>query len=267
MHRMVWMTALLLFPLLRGSGQGNVGGDQGRNGWDRTRGIMNCAPRLVDRRDLVEDQFDHRYVTSNPRDIEVGYFSVEPITYLEEGKRFCEALIPAAGVSQSYFRGCYRTSYRLPGEGVYDLEIISSALIFNDEIQVINAQHTVADIEAMHRIEVGLDTALNPPAPSQPDFNTNRAYSWELEIDQSGAWKGELVPGAFKLVDSKIPAGFSRLAVRRRVRGPGEVVIRESVIFRVDATSAYKYDPIFRVACLFSLDPLGVSARLLPCED
>ena len=79
--------------------------------WDRTKEILDCAPRLVDRRDLVEDNFEHRYITNNPRDIEVGYFSVEPITYFEEGKRFCEASLPAAGVSDSYFRGTYETYY------------------------------------------------------------------------------------------------------------------------------------------------------------
>jgi hypothetical protein len=34
----------------------------------------------------------------------------------------------------------------------------------------------------------------------------------------------------------------------------------------VNAISAYKYDPIFQAPCLFSLEPLGITARLLPCE-
>jgi hypothetical protein len=259
---------LLILPLLPvGAQESHAEKEEADNDWDRTRRIMNCAPRLVDRRDLVEDQFDHRYITNNPRDIEVGYFSVEPITYLDAGKRFCEALLPAAGVSHSYFRGCYATTYELPGSGIYDLEFISSALIFNNGIRMINAQNALGEVEALHRIEIVLDTVLNPPSPYEYTFNSKEAYSWELEIDESGNWNGELVPGDFKLTDTEIPAGQSRLSLRRRVRGPGIVTVRESVIFRVEAISAYRYDPIFQVACLFSLDPLGISTRLLPCEE
>ena len=88
---------MLVIPILPGKTQ-EIGQDEGEeNGWNRTKMILDCAPRLVDRRDMVEDNFDHRYVTNNPRDIEVGYFSVEPVTYMNEGRRFCEALLPAAG--------------------------------------------------------------------------------------------------------------------------------------------------------------------------
>jgi len=234
--------------------------------WDRTRMMLDCAPRLVDRRDLVEDNFDHRYVTNNPRDIEVGYFSVEPITYLEEGRRFCEAHLPAAGVSQSYFRGDYLTTYTLPGDGVYSVDIESRALIFYNDMLIINAQHTVGEIEASHRMEIELDTALNPALPSDQNYELNPVLHWDVEIDQSGRWHGELQPGAIELTDSDLPAGVSTLKINRKVRGPGTITVRESVVFKVNSVSAFKYDPIFLADCLFSLDPLAVSARLLPCE-
>ncbi|MCP4312109.1 MAG: hypothetical protein GY790_12660 [Bacteroidetes bacterium] len=234
--------------------------------WDRTRMIMDCSPRLVDRRDLVEDNFDHRYVTNNPRDIEVGYFSVEPITYMEEGRRFCEARLPAAGVSQSYFRGCYATTYTLPGDGLYSIEIESRALVFSNEILIINAQHSLGEIESSHRMEIELDTALNPVSPSEQTYVSNPLFNWAVEIDQSGRWNGELRPGTIELTDSEIPAGISSLVIKRKVRGPGVISVRESVVFNVNSVSAFKYDPIFQADCHFSLDPLEISTRLLPCE-
>jgi hypothetical protein len=258
---------LLVFIWANGISQGIGKVNQEGDGWDRTRRIMDCAPILVDRRDLVEDRFDHRYVTSNPRDIEAGYFSVEPVTYLEQGRRFCEALLPAAGVSETYFRGSYTSTYSLPGSGVYLVSISSGALIFNNDIRIIDAQNTIVGIEASHRLEIEVDTALNPPAPEDRDFKLHRAYRWELEIDESGAWHGELNPGEFDLLDSRVPAGFSRLDLERWIRGPGVVSVRESVIFRLDAVSAYKYAPIFQAPCLFSLEPLSISTRLLPCEE
>ncbi len=228
---------------------------------------MECAPVLVDRRDLVEDRFDHRYVTDNPRDIEVGYFSVEPVTYSEQGRRFCEALLPAAGVSETYFRGSYVTSYSLPGEGSYTVSILSTALIFNNEIRMIDAQDAVGEIEASHRLEIEVDTAQNPPSPENAAFRASQAYRWELEIGHQGIWHGEITPGEFDLQDTDIPAGYSDLSLERKIRGPGVVTIRESVIFRLNAVSAYKYAPIFQAACSFSLEPLSISAWLLPCED
>lgn len=234
--------------------------------WDRTRLIMDCAPRLVDRRDLVEDNFDHRYVTNNPRDIEVGYFSVEPITYMEEGRRFCEANLPAAGVSQSYFRGFYVTTYTLPGDEMYQVDIESRALVFTNDILIINAQHALGEIEASHRLEIKLDTTKNPVSPSDLTYTSNTVFNWAVEIDQSGRWHGELRPGNIELIDSEIPAGISRLSINRKVRGPGTITIRESVVFKVNAVSAFKYDPIFTADCLFSLEPLGVSTRVFPCE-
>jgi hypothetical protein len=234
--------------------------------WDRSRMIMDCAPRLVDRRDLVEDNFYHRYITNNPRDIEVGYFSVEPITYVEEGRRFCEAHLPAAGVSQSYFRGCYVTTYTLPGDGIYSVEIESRALVFYNEILIINAQHSMGEIDASHRIEIELDTALNPVLPSELNYISEQVFKWAVEIDQSGKWNGELRPGNIKMIDSETPAGISSLTLNRKVRGPGTITVRESVVFKVNSVSAFKYDPIFQADCLFSLDPLGISTRVHPCE-
>jgi hypothetical protein len=258
---------LVAVPVIPGWSQGIGNGEVEGSDWNRTRAILDCAPRLVDRRDLVEDNFDHRYVTDNPRDIEIGYFSVEPITYLEEGRRFCEALLPASGVSHTYFRGCYVTSYYLPGDGVYNVTITSNALIFNNELRIINAQNTIAEIEATHRMEIEVDTTLNPSSPEDITFRSNRAYGWELEIDQSGAWHGELLRGDLVLYDSELPAGLSKLVIMKRIKGPGLVRIRESVIFRVNSVSSYKYDPIFQAACLFSLEPLSVTTRLLPCEQ
>ena len=268
MQRIVTVLFILLnFPVISGLAQGIGNGKAEDNGWERTRKIMDCAPRLVDRRNLVEDNFDHRYVTNNPRDIEVGYFTVEPITYLEEGRRFCEALLPAAGVSETYFRGCYVTTYNLPGGGIYEVHIDSRALIFNNDIRIIDAQNTIGAIEASHRLEIEPDTALNPSKSAGVTFNTNEAYRWDLEIDQSGAWHGELSPGEFEIHDTEIPAGFSTLSIERKIRGPGVITIRESVVFQVKAISAYKYDPIFQAPCLFSFEPLSVSTRLLPCEE
>ncbi len=253
-------------PVIPGNAQENRNSRPGENGWDRTRRILECAPRLVDRSDLVEDNFEHRYVTSNPRDIEVGYFSVEPVTYHEQGRRFCEALLPAAGVSQTHFRGTYVTTYTLPGEGVYAVSFTSMAHIFNDEIRIINAQNTVAEIEAAHWLELEVDTSMNHFREGTGK-TTGKAYTWELEIDASGSWEGELSAGDFEVSDHLIPAGFSTRNVTRWIRGPGVVTVRESVIFKMSTISPYKYDPIFQAACMFSLEPLSVSAKLLPCED
>lgn len=260
MHRFsIFLAALGLFCLTESPAQSVRQSDQEAGDWDRIRKILDCAPRLVERRELVEDQFDHRYITNNPRDIEVGYFSVEPITFLEQGRRFCETLLPASGVSDSYFRGYYLTTYTLPTEGVYRLTIRSHALIFNNEPRMINAQNTVAEIEASHHLEIDTD--------SGSVSSSNHAYQWNLEIGPSGSWHGEVISGEVEMTDNRIPAGFSMLEMVREVRGPATLVIRESVIFRVETVSAYKYDPIFQAVCLFSLDPLAVSTRYLPCAD
>lgn len=228
--------------------------------------MLDCSPMLVDRMDLVEDNFDHRYVTNNPRDIEVGYFSVEPITYTEQGKRFCEASLPAAGVSESYFRGCYVSTYTLPGNGLYEVSIESRALVYYNEILIITAQHSLGEINASHRLEIELDTSLNPHSAGAFPYLSRDVFNWDVEIDQSGRWHGELSPGNIELKDSDLPAGISILEISRKVRGPGTVTVRESVVFKVHSVSAFKYDPIFQADCLFLLDPLSVSARLLPCE-
>lgn len=234
--------------------------------WDRSKTMLDCSPMLVDRMDLVEDNFDHRYVTNNPRDIEVGYFSVEPITYTEQGKRFCEASLPAAGVSESYFRGCYVTTYTLPGNGLYELTIESRALVYYNEILIINSQHSMGEIDASHRLEIEVDTSLNPQSATALPYQSKDVFKWDVEIDQSGRWHGELETGDIKMLDADLPAGISILELKRKVRGPGSITVRESVVFKVNSVSAFKYDPIFQADCLFLLDPLSVSTRLLPCE-
>ena len=236
--------------------------------WNRTREILDCAPRLVDRRDLVEDNFEHRYITNNPRDIEVGYFSVEPITYIEEGRRFCEASLPAAGVSKSFFRGTYETIYTLPGKGVYRIIVESNALIFNNEVRIINAQNTVATIEASHRLQIVADTTMNPEAVPGPNSITNKVYTWEVEVEESGNWQGSACKGdCDDLYGEEIPIGTSNILLSRKLKGPGVITIRESVIFQVEALSSFKYEPIFQAVSLFNLEPLSISAKLLPCEE
>ncbi|MEN8228288.1 MAG: hypothetical protein ABFS38_09055 [Bacteroidota bacterium] len=243
-------------------------GEEKGDNWDRTREILKCAPRLVDRRDLVEDNFEHRYITNNPRDIEVGYFSVEPITYFEEGRRFCEASLPVAGVSASYFRGTYKTMYTLPGEGVYRIMIESNALMFNNEVRIINAQNTFATIEASHRLQIISDTSMNREALSESNSTTNIVYTWEVEVEETGAWQGTSCEGDCNdLRGEEIPVGTSSILLTRKLEGPGVIIIQESVIFQVEALSTYKYDPIFQAASLFSLEPLSISAKLLPCEE
>jgi hypothetical protein len=262
------VTALLMCSLLMSAGaQDRATDGEGGEGWERTREILRCAPRLVDRRDLVEDDFDHRYVTNNPRDIEVGYFSVEPVTYFEEGKRVCEASIPVAGVSQTYYRGTFTTSYTLPGDGVFRISLESNALIFSNDIRIINAQNCVADLEASHRIEIQPDSLQGRPVAGEPYAVTQPGYKWEIDVDDSGDWEGHIVSSQMELDDHQVPYGISTLSASWDLRGPGRVVIRESVIFEVSSVSSYKYDPIFQAACLFSLEPLSVSAKLLPCEE
>lgn len=236
-------------------------------GWKRTREILDCAPRLVDRRDLVEDNFDHNYVTNNPRDIEVGYFSVEPVTYSDEGRRFCEASLPAAGVSETYFRGTYSTSYTLPGEGVYRIRVESNALVFNNGVRLINAQNTVATIQASHRLQILSDTSLQVDTVKRPNSSTAEVYNWEVEVEETGNWQGNVCTGdCHDLHGEDVPAGYSGLAMTREFRGPGTITIRESVLFKINALSAYKYEPIFQAPCLFSFEPLSISAKILPCE-
>ncbi len=256
---------LISFPV-RGQQIGSESGTSDR--WDRTQEILKCAPRLVDRRDLVEDNFDHRYVTNNPRDIELGYFSVEPTTYFEERSRFCEASLPAAGVSDTYFRGTYETLYTLPGKGVYRIHIESNALVFNNGVRIINAQNTVASIDATHRLQIIADTTLHHAALLDPNSVTADVYHWEVEVEEGGSWEGSVCTGDCNdLHGEDIPIGNSNLEMVREYEGPGVITIRESVIFQVDALSAYKYEPIFQVLCLFNLEPLSISAKLLPCEE
>ncbi|MCK5136443.1 MAG: hypothetical protein KAR19_11695 [Bacteroidales bacterium] len=260
-------TVISLLAVISGYSQSINPGESKSDDWDRTQEILNCVPKLVDRRDLVEDNFKHSYVTTNPRDIEVGYFSVEPITYFEEGRRFCEASLPAAGVSQSYFRGTYETTYVLPGDRVYHINVESNALIFNNGIRIINAQNTVAEIEASHRLQIIADTSLNPSVSTDPNSSTSKAYTWEVEIDETGKWQGNVCNGDCILQNEEIPSGNSTISLSRKIRGPGVVIVKESVIFHVDALSSYKYELIFQAVCQFNLEPLSVSAKLLPCEE
>ena len=258
---------ILLIFALPGFGQKNKAKTTEELSWERTREILKCAPRLVDRRDLVEDNFHHRYVTNNPRDIEVGYFSVEPITYFEEGKRVCEASLPAAGASQTHFRGTYITSYTLPGDGVYRVIFESNALVFSNDLRIINAQNTIASIDASHRIEIVCDSLNTPPRPGEERSQERPAYTWELDIDETGSWEAEIVSAGIEMIDHKAPSGFSNIRHSIDLHGPGEVVVRESVIFEIHSLSAYKYDPIFQASCLFSLEPLSISTKILPCEE
>jgi hypothetical protein len=76
-----------------------------------------------------------------------------------------------------------------------------------------------------------------------------------------------VIPGDFDLTDQEVPAGFSNLLIECPVQGPGMVTIRESVIFTIESVSPYKYDPIFQAPCIFILEPLDVSARVLPCGN
>ncbi len=263
-------SVILLYFLgtIPGSAQRFDSGTEQGDNWNRTREIIDCAPRLVDRRDLVEDNFNHRYITNNPRDIELGYFSVEPITYSEEGRRFCEASLPAAGVSESYFRGTYETYYTMPGEGVYRITIESNALVFNNEVRIINAQNTVATIEALHRVQIIADTSMIPEVVSEPNSHTNNVYSWEVEVEETGDWQGSACQGDCNdLRGEEIPVGTSNILMSRKLKGSGVITIRESVIFQVAALSSYKYEPIFQAVSLFNFEPLSISAKLLPCEE
>lgn len=261
------LSVLFVFAVIAGYSQNQDQNESRGDDWERTREMLNCTPKLVDRQDLVEDNFEHRYVTDNPRDIEVGYFSVEPITFFEEGQRFCEASLPAAGVSQSYFRGTYETSYTIPGDRIYSIKFESNALIFNNEIRIINAQSTVANIEASHRLQIIADTTLKRDNSIDLNSFTSKVYYWEMELDDTGEWQGNFCEGECNMQEEEIPGGHSSISLTREIRGPGVITVRESVIFHVNALSAFKYEPIFQAICLFNLEPLSVSAKLLPCEE
>jgi hypothetical protein len=264
--KIIAIAVIIIYPVIQLCSQDNKGAGSQGTGWKRTREILDCVPRLVDRQDLVEDNFNHRYITNNPRDIEVGYFSVEPITYVEQGNRFCEVSLPAAGVSSSYFRGTFTTSYTLPGKGVYQINIQSNALIYNNEIRIINPQRTIATVVASHRLQVITDAAENPNTDMDNSSSTLGVYSWEVEIDEKGRWKGNSCEGECNMQDEEIPGGHSSINLDRKIKGPGVLVIEESVIFHVEALSAYKYEPIFQAISFFNFEPLSISAKLLPCE-
>ena len=264
--KIISMAIIILFPVIHLQSQNYKSGDPQGNNWERTKEIRDCLPRLLDRKDLVQDNFEHQYITNNPREIEIGYFSVEPVTYFEEGNRFCEVFLPAAGVSSSYFRGTYITSDTLEGNGLYEITIGSNALIYNNEIRIINAQPTLAKIEASHQIQILADTSLNPHTLIDNNSSTLVVYTWEVEIDEKGMYKGNSCEGKCNTRDEKIPGGHSSLYLNREVRGPGVLVIEESVIFHMEALSAYKYGPSFQAVSFFNLEPLSISVKLLPCE-
>jgi len=264
--KIISIAIIILFPVIHLQSQNYKSGDPQGDNWERTKEIRDCLPRLLERKDLVQDSFEHQYITNNPREIEIGYFSVEPITYFEEGNRFCEVFLPAAGVSSSYFRGTYKTSYTLAGNGLYEISIVSNALIYNNEIRIINAQPTLAKIKASHRIEILADTSLNPHTLIDNNSFTQVVYTWEVEIDENGMYKGNSCEGKCNTRDEKIPGGHSSLYLDREVRGPGVLAIEESVIFHMEALSAYKYGPSFQAVSFFNLEPLSISVKLLPCE-
>ena len=260
---------MLLLLILHMPGYSQKIGDENASddGWGRTEEIVNCVPRIVDRTDLVEDNFSHHYVTNNPREAEYTFFSVEPITNPEAGTRFCEARLPAVGGGDSYLRGTYTTSYNLPGERVYRINIESNALIFNNEIRTINAQSTIAEIEATHSVKLLVDSSQYIDEIKNGNSKSNMAYTWHIEIDEDGIGHSEITTGNFDLQETDIPGGNSTILFSREMKGPGVIEIEESVIFRVRSLSWNKYETIFQAICLFNLEPLSISAKLLPCED
>jgi hypothetical protein len=264
--KFISIAIIIFFPAIQLRSQSYKSGDPLGDNWERTKEIRDCLPRLLDRVDLVQDSFEHQYISNNPREIELGYFSVEPITYFEERNRFCEVFLPASGVSSSYFRGTYETTYTLPGNDLYEISIGSNALIYNNEIRIINAQPTLARIEASHQIQILADTSFNPHNLIDSNSSTQAVYTWEVEIDEKGRYKGNSCEGKCNTEDEKIPGGHSSIYLDREVRGPGVLVFKESVIFRIEALSAYKYEPSFQAVSFFNLEPLSISVKLLPCE-
>ena len=239
--QIVSVAIIILFPVIHLQSQNYKSGDPQGDNWQRTKEIRDCLPRLLDRKDLVQDSFEYQYITNNPREIEIGYFSVEPITFFEEGNRFCEVFLPAAGVSSSYFRGTYITNYTLEGNGLYEITIGSNALIYNNDIRIINPQPTLAKIEASHQIQIYADTSLNPHSLIDNNSSTVVVYSWKVEVDEKGIYKGNSCEGKCNTQDEKIPGGHSSIYLTREVRGPGVVFIEESVFFQMDALSAYTW--------------------------
>ncbi|MCJ7716657.1 MAG: hypothetical protein MUO54_09075 [Anaerolineales bacterium] len=264
--KIISIAIIILFPVIHLQSQNYKSGDPQGDNWQRTKEIRDCLPRLLDRVDLVQDSFEHQYITNNPREIEISYFSVEPITYFEEGNKFCEVFLPAVGVSSSYFRGTYKTSYTLAGNGLYEINIGSNALIYNNEIRIINAQPTLAKIEASHRVQILADTSLNPHNLIDNNSSTLVVYTWEVEIDEKGMYKGNSCEGKCNTQDEKIPGGHSSIYLYQEVRGPGVFVIEESVIFQMQTLSAFKYGPGFQAVSFFNLEPLSISVKLLPCK-
>jgi hypothetical protein len=264
--KIILIAIIILFPVIHLQSQDYKSGDPQGDNWERTKEIRDCLPRLLDRKDLVQDNFEHQYITNNPREFQTGYFSVEPITYFEEGNRFCEVFLPAGGVSSSYFRGTYTTNYTLAGDGLYEISIVSNALIYNNEIRIINAQPTLAKIEASHRIQILADTSLNPYTLIDNNSSTLVVYTWEVEIDEKGMYKGNSCEGKCNTLDEKIPGGHSSIYLNKEVRGPGVLVIKESVIFKMETLSAYNYGPSLQAVSFFNLEPLSISVKLLPCE-
>jgi len=264
--KIISIAIIILFPVIHLQSQNYKSSDPLGDNWEKTKEIRDCLPKLLERKDLVQDNFEHMYITNNPQEIEMGYFSVEPITYFEEGNRFCEVFLPVAGVSSSYFRGTYTTNYTLEGSGLYEITIGSNALIYNNEIRIINTQPTLAKIEASHQIQIHADTTLNPHTLIDNNSSTVVVYSWKVEVDETGMYQGNSCEGKCNTQDEKIPGGHSSLFLTRKVRGPGVLVIEESVIFQIEALSAYKYEPSFQAVSFFNLEPLSISVKLLPCE-
>jgi hypothetical protein len=139
--------------------------------------------------------------------------------------------------------------------------------IYNNEIRIINAQPTLPKIEASHRMQILADTSLNPHTLIDNYSSTLVVYTWEVEIDEKVMYKGNSCEGKCNTQDEKIPGGHSSIYLNREVRSPGVVVvIEESVIFQMEALSAYKYGPSFQAVSFFNLEPLSISVKLLPCK-
>ncbi len=53
---------LLVFAVLPDYSQDQDQDEARSDDWERTREMLNCTPKLVDRQDLVEDNFEHRRI-------------------------------------------------------------------------------------------------------------------------------------------------------------------------------------------------------------
>ena len=115
-------------------------------------------------------------------------------------------------------------------------------------------------------LQILVDSTMTSETMVDLNSSTVRVYKWEIELDESGEWQGNFCEGECNMQEEEIPGGLSTNTIVREIQGPGVITISESVIFHVDALSSFKYDPIFQAVCLFNLEPLSISAKLLPCK-